>query len=188
MKDKSRYIEDLRKVIEEGEVDLRIIDTLNILNSKGNYYTTSSCAGRIILIELEEIGGKKESNFIYKSHEKVDYKDIWRIINEYSGDKMLFLIVNSPIIHVVCRDIGSAKKLIGISKDSGFKYSSIFSIEGKIIVEIRSTEKMDVPVVKDCKVYPSEEYIMMLVGIGNQLIDRIKNKIERLNNNLRSIE
>ncbi|NYT04631.1 MAG: hypothetical protein GKC00_08000, partial [Candidatus Methanofastidiosa archaeon] len=144
--------------------------------------------GRIILIELEEIGGKKESNFIFKSHEKVDYKDIWRIINEYSGDKILFLIVNSPILHVVCKDIESAKKLISISKDSGFKYSSIFSIEDKIIVEIRSTEKMDVPLVKDCKVYPTEEYIMMLVDMGNHLIDRIKNKIERLNNNLRNIE
>lgn len=188
MKDKSRYLEDLKKVIEEGEVDLRIIDTLNILNSKDNYYTTSSCAGRMILIELEEMGGKKESNFIFKSHEKVDYKDIWRIINEYSGKNILFLIVNSPIIHVVCRDIDSAKRLISVSKDSGFKYSSIFSMADKIIVEIRSTEKMDVPVVKDCKVYPSEEYIMMLVDIGNQLIGRIKNKIERLNTNLRSIE
>ncbi|MCC7572952.1 MAG: hypothetical protein KO464_06145 [Candidatus Methanofastidiosum sp.] len=188
MKDKSRYLEDLKKVIDEGEVDFRIIDTLNILNSKQSYYTTSSCAGRIILIELGEIGDKRESNFIFKSHERVDYKDIWRIINEYSGNKMLFLIVNSPIIHVVCRDIESAKKLINISKDSGFKYSSIFSIGEKIIVEIRSTEKMDIPVVKNRKVYPSEEYVIMLVEIGNQLIERIKKKIEKLNENLRSIE
>ena len=34
MKDKSRYLRDLRKMIQDGEVDLRIIDTLNILNSK----------------------------------------------------------------------------------------------------------------------------------------------------------
>ena len=50
MKDKSKYLKDLKKVIEEGEVDFRIIDTLNILNSKEDYYTTSSCAGRIIRI------------------------------------------------------------------------------------------------------------------------------------------
>ncbi|KYC46285.1 MAG: hypothetical protein APG12_00208 [Candidatus Methanofastidiosum methylothiophilum] len=187
MKDKSRYLEDLKRVIQEGEVDLRIIDTLNILNSKENYYTTSSCAGRIILIELEEIGGKKESNFIFKSHEKVDYKNIWRIINEYTGNKMLFLIVNSSIIHVVCKDLESAKRLINISKESGFKYSSIFSFTDKIIVEIRSTEKMDVPIVKDGKIYPSEEYVMMLVEIANQLIDRIKKKIETLNENLREM-
>jgi len=66
MKEKFRYLEDLKEVIQKGEVDLRIIDTLNILNSKENYYTTSSCAGRIILIEIEEIGDKKESNFIFK--------------------------------------------------------------------------------------------------------------------------
>ena len=42
MKDKSRYLRDLRKMIQDGEVDLRIIDTLNILNSKEDYYTTSS--------------------------------------------------------------------------------------------------------------------------------------------------
>ncbi|MEN6378853.1 MAG: hypothetical protein ABFD15_04655 [Methanofastidiosum sp.] len=188
MKDKSKYLKDLKKVIEQGEVDFRIIDTLNILNSKENYYTTSSCAGRIILIEIEEIGGKKESNFIFKSHEKVDYKDIWRAINQYSGSKMLFLIVNSPIIHVVCRNLESAKKLIYISKESGFKYSSIFSLGEKIIVEIRSTEKMDAPVVKNGKIYPSEEYVTFLVEIGNQLLDRIRKKIEKLNENLRNIE
>lgn len=188
MKDKSKYLEDLKKVIENGEVDLRIVDTLNILNSKKDYYTTSSCAGRMILIELEEIGGKKESNFIFKSHENVDYKDILKGINDYDGDKMLFLIVNSSIIHVVCRDLGSAKKIIDISKESGFKYSSIISLGEKIIVEIRSTEKMDVPVVKDGKIYPSEEYVRMLVEIGNTLLDRIRKKIEKLNENLRYME
>mgnify|MGYP000911723226 CR=1 FL=1 len=187
MKEKFRYLEDLKKVIQKGEVDLRIIDTLNILNSKENYYTTSSCAGRIILIEIEEIGDKKESNFIFKSHEKVDYKEIWNIINRYKGNKMLFLIVNSSIIHVVCKDLESAKRLINISKESGFKYSSIFSFSEKIIVEIRSTEKMDIPVFKNGKVYPNEEYIMMIIDVANQLIERIKKKIEKLNENLREI-
>ncbi|NMC60580.1 MAG: hypothetical protein GYA51_14525 [Candidatus Methanofastidiosa archaeon] len=188
MKEKNRYLEELKKVIENGEVDFRIIDTLNILNSKKDYYTTSSCAGRIILIELEEIGGKKESNFIFKSHEKVNYHDIWSIINEYRGSKMLFLIVNSPIIHVVCRDLDSAKKLINFSKESGFKYTSITSFGEKITVEIRSTEKMDVPFVKDGIVYPTEEYVKMIVEIANEMIERIKKKIEKLNENLRNIE
>ncbi len=188
MKNKSRYLEDLKTLIEEGEVDLRIIDTLNILNSKKYYYTTSSCAGRLILIELEEIGGKKESKFIFKSHEQVDYKDIWNAISEYRGNKMLFLLINSPIIHVVSRDLESAKKLIDVSKGSGFKYSSVYSLGEKIIVEIKSTEKMDVPVVKDGKVYPNKEYVAMLVEMGNILLDRIRKKIEILNENLRYIE
>ena len=188
MKDKSRYLRDLRKMIQDGEVDLRIIDTLNILNSKEDYYTTSSCAGRIILIELEEIGGKKSSNFIFKSHEKVDYKDIWKIINDYTGTKMIFLIVNSSIIHAVCKDLESAKKLINISKESGFKYSSIFSLSDKIIVEIRSTEKMDIPLVKNGIVYPSEDYLVIMIDIANQLLERIKKKIEKLNENLRNIK
>ena len=187
MKDKSRYLRDLRKMIQDGEVDLRIIDTLNILNSKEDYYTTSSCAGRIILIELEEIGGKKSSNFIFKSHEKVDYKDIWKIINDYTGTKMIFLIVNSSIIHVVCKDLESAKKLINISKESGFKYSSIFSLSDKIIVEIRSTENG----YTSCEngiVYPSEDYLVIMIDIANQLLERIKKKIEKLNENLRNIK
>ena len=58
----------------------------------------------------------------------------------------------------------------------------------KIIVEIRSTEKMDAPVVKNGKIYPSEEYVIILVEIGNQLLDRIRKKIEKLNENLRNIE
>lgn len=188
MKEKTKYLEELKKVIEEGEVDLRIIDTLNILNSKKDYYTTSSCAGRIILIELEEIGGKKESNFIFKSHEKVKYQDIWKIINDYNGGKILFLIVNSSIIHVICKDLDAAKRLLNVSKESGFKYASIISFGEKITVEIRSTEKMDVPLIKDGIVYPSEEYVKMIVEMANQMIDRTKKKIEKLNQNLRDIE
>lgn len=188
MKDKDRYLEELKKVIENGEVDFRIIDTLNILNSKKNYYTTSSCAGRIILIELEDIGSKNESNFIFKSHEKVDYKDIWKAINEYNGTKMLFLIVNSPIIHIVCKDLQSAKELIKISKEAGFKYTSIISFSEKIIVEIKSTEKLDIPVVKDGVIYPNEDYVKLMIDISNQMIERIKKKIEKLNKNLREIE
>ncbi|KYC47762.1 MAG: hypothetical protein AMQ74_01653 [Candidatus Methanofastidiosum methylothiophilum] len=188
MKEKDRYLEQLKKVIEDGEVDFRIIDTLNILNSKKDYYTTSSCAGRIILIELEEIGGKKESNIIFKSHEKVDYLDIWKTINNYSGSKMIFLIVNSPIIHVVCRDLKSAKELINLSKEVGFKYTSIVSFSEKIIVEVRSTERMDVPIIKDGVIYPSEDYVKLMVDIANQMIERVKKKIEKLNQNLREIE
>ena len=47
---------------------------------------------------------------------------------------------------------------------------------------------MDIPLVKNGIVYPSETYLVIMIDIANQLLERIKKKIEKLNENLRNIK
>ena len=36
---------------KKGSIDDGIIGLINLINSKSDYYTTSSCAGRIVLLD-----------------------------------------------------------------------------------------------------------------------------------------
>ncbi len=44
---KDKAMEGLRKALKEGKVDEDIIPLLEKINSLENYFTTSSCSGRI---------------------------------------------------------------------------------------------------------------------------------------------
>jgi len=74
----------------------------------------------------------------------------------------------------------NAKALLHAAIQSGFKYSSIKSINGKVMVEILSTEKMDAPIGKNGKIYVSKEYLSMLVEIANLLMKKMDKKLKRL--------
>jgi len=79
---KELYMKKLEEHIREGKVDKEILHILNLINSLDNYFTTSSCAGRIVLIKIPEGLKKQENVFLFKSHQIVKFEDIWNIILE----------------------------------------------------------------------------------------------------------
>lgn len=59
------------------------------------------------------------------------------------------MLVEPPILHICCKDVKSASVLINHSHTHGFKSSGIFSIKpDKVMVEIKGSEKLEVPLVK----------------------------------------
>ena len=57
-----------------GKWDKQIINFCKKINSKENYYTTSSCSGRIILMIDQEKKG--ENLFLFVSHDKIKFEDL----------------------------------------------------------------------------------------------------------------
>ena len=58
----------------KGEVDKKISSLCNKINEKDNYYTTSSCAGRVVLIVDKN---KKEKRvFRFVSHELINFEEL----------------------------------------------------------------------------------------------------------------
>lgn len=121
----------------KGSVDKKIKDIINIINKNKNYYTTSSCSGRILLLIP---GKKKEAKRIFVSHEKIKInknninnikKIINKNINNYKKQNKkidVHLKQESFILHVRCRDIESAKNLLKITNKIGIRRSGIVSI------------------------------------------------------------
>jgi len=179
-------LEKYRRAKEDGKVDEDIISLLDTLNSSSEFYTTSSCSGRIVLITLPEIGDKKNAFFLGKWHTPVASEEVRDKINMYKNG-YLFVLMQSPIIHVVCKDLTYAEKLIKIALECGFKYSSIKSIEEDgVLIEILSTENLHVPLGKDGKVMVNKEEIEFFIEMANKLLLRSKRKLRCLEEKISS--
>ncbi|UCH87947.1 MAG: hypothetical protein JSV49_06665 [Thermoplasmata archaeon] len=186
-------MEAFNSKLEAGEIDEHIIEILKLINSSENYYTTSSCSGRIQLIVLPKLGDKPGSRILGKWHDIIEYEELDAALKSWDGKDILMLLVQSPVIHAVCSDLESALILRNIGSASGFKYSTIRSIQsGKeegelqknIIVEILSTERMDVPLGNKGKLYPEEDYLRYILELAAMCMERSRGKLERLKANL----
>jgi tRNA wybutosine-synthesizing protein 3 len=183
---KLKAIKKLNKAKIEKNVDVGIIPTLDLINSKKEYYTTSSCFGRIILLEIPMIGDKRNAHFLGKWHRTVKSEEILKVsIKATNG--LLWLIAQSPIIHIGAKTNTSANKLLKIAVKSGLKNSGLKSIDRNVIVEIVSTERLDAPIGKDGKLYCNGKYLSLLVDIANDVFERSSLKIQKFYDNLKNI-
>jgi len=193
-KQKDRALERLRI---QG-ADEEIVPIISEINSFEGFFTTSSCSGRIVLICLPEIGAKREAKFVGKWHRPVTKEEVLEAIKLKSSTGVpekgeVWLLSQSPILHVACRDLEKAKLLLNIAIASGFKYSSIKAIanaegNGKVMVEIVSTERMDVPLGKDGVLFCSESHMDFILSKTNFMLERGKGKLKRFYHGLEEVE
>ncbi|AHL22910.1 tRNA(Phe) 7-((3-amino-3-carboxypropyl)-4-demethylwyosine(37)-N(4))-methyltransferase Taw3 [Thermococcus nautili] len=177
---KAKAMEGLSKALAEGKVDEDIITLLEKINALENYFTTSSCSGRISVMEMPHFGDKVNSVWLGKWHREVTIEEVFEAIGKHKSGQLWFL-VRSPILHVGARTLEDAVKLLNLAIGLGFKYSNIKSVSHrKLLVEIRSTERMDVPLGADGELWVSEDYIRRIVGIANDQLRRFKGKLRRL--------
>ncbi len=128
-KDKSR----------KGFIDEPIMKLIMLLNSKENYFTTSSCSGRILLMEPAK--RKESARYLFCSHEAVIPKDL-NVFLDSIGTRDVWLKQENAIIHVSCRSLGDASFLVNSAKSCGFRRSGITAFGRKIVVEICSHDNI----------------------------------------------
>ncbi len=185
---KERAMAGLSRALAEDRVDRDIIPLLEKINALDNYFTTSSCSGRISVMEMPHFGDKLNSVWLGKWHREVFIEEVFEAIGRHRSGQLWFL-VRSPILHVAARTMEDAVKLLNLSIGLGFKYSSIKSVSHrKLLVEIRSTERMDVPLGEDGELWVSEEYIGRIVNLANAQVRRFKGKLKRLEDEIEVLE
>ena len=174
---KEKAMETLKKAMENNEVDKKAIPIIEKLNGIDEFFTTSSCSGRIAIMELPSIGNKIDARFLGKWDDKIEIQDIKNALeNAEKGE--IWMLAQPPIFHVSASDVNAASKLIKVAKQSGFKNSGIRSIGKRVTVEVRSTEEVDVPLGIDGKLLCDEKYLSLLVSIANEIMDRIEKKLK----------
>ena len=173
--------------------DEEVKGILEKINRRDGFFTTSSCSGRIALIWLPEIGAKQEARFIGKWHRRVRKAEVLEAMSDATphikGE--VWLIAQSPILHVACRSLEKATALLRIAIESGFKYSGIKAIakdDGKVMVELMSTERMDVPLASDDVMFCSEEYLDFILPKANFMLERGKAKLKRFGCGLNELD
>jgi len=180
---KRKKLEILERAKENGEVDEDIIPLLDTINSFDCFVTTSSCSGRIVVLDVPKIGDKLNAKFLGKWHRTVDWKEVAKALEKSTSTT--WLISDPPIIHVACRDLECARILMRIANESGFRRCGIISLN-RFVVEITSFEKLEAPLAVNGKIVVDESYIKLLTDFANEKLLRGKEKLERLKSKLSS--
>jgi len=165
-------MEKLYFAIDKKYVDEMLVPYLKKYNKLNDTYTTSSCAGRILILGLDAEEQKKPELFVGKWHRTVKLKEILECLENKKFDE-LWLKQEPFIIHIVVKDLKGAEKVLNAKKEAGIKRGGIINLkDGRIIIEILGSSYMSVPVKMQNKVLFNKKQLTILVKKANQKIKR----------------
>jgi len=170
----------------EHKIDDKILPILTILNGMEGYYTSSSCAGRIVLLQIPRIGDKQGAVFLGIWHRIISPGEITTAAaNATQG--LLWLLAQAPILHIGAQTPQLADTLVKTAVSCGFKNSAMKSTGKKIVIELSSTERLDAPIGRDGRLFCEKEYLHLLTEIANEVIERSQQKLIRFEKNLKKM-
>jgi tRNA wybutosine-synthesizing protein 3 len=183
---KKKALSKLKAATSNKKVDEKILPILELLNRMEGVYTSSSCAGRIVLLQIPRLGDKRNAVFLDSWHRTIVSEEITSAAAK-ATQGTLWLLAQAPILHIGVHTTDLATTLIKIGVLSGFKNSSMKSSGKKTIIELSSTERLDAPIGRNGCLYCEGEYLHLLTEIANEVMERSQQKLIRLEGNLKNI-
>jgi tRNA wybutosine-synthesizing protein 3 len=184
---KESALQSLQDAYVKQKVDEGISETLDSINRIKGFYTSSSCAGRIVLLEIPQIGDKRGATFLGVWHRTIESRELTTAATKATVG-LLWLLAQAPILHVGAQSLDLADKMIKTALSCGFKNSAVKSTGKRIIIEICSTERLDAPIGRDGRLFCEDEYLYLLVEISNEVIKRSREKLGRFTKKIDKIE
>jgi len=169
---------------KKGSIDEAIIPLLSKINSQSDYFTTSSCSGRVLLWKSRE---KRTAGISLQNHKKneiewlkVSHDYIKEDFLEINTEGLVWLRLEPFILHVCCQDLKSAEELLNLSKKT-YKKSCLLSISNKIIVEIRGSEFLEIPFQNNTLLFNDLDLLKNLINL------KLTQNWEKINNYYKSL-
>ena len=170
----------------KGGIDGKIRRLVDKINSLDDFFTTSSCSGRVLLFSIPNSNKKNEVQYLFSSHKKIKYNEINNIlrtiikkIKKIKND--VWLRVDGAILHVASNNMDSARKLLNTARDIGFRRSGIISLgKDRVTMELVSTENIEAIVSKKGKLLIDEGYFRVLIEEGNAKLEKTWEKVDKL--------
>ena len=164
---------------KKGSYDERVIPLCDSINKKKDYFTLSSCSGRILLMTVPESERKDIVDWLVVTHDLAKPGDFLKEIHSYAGKEKLLLKQESAIFHICCRTLDDAQQLIDLANRSGFKKAGILGTRKKIVVEIVCPESLSVPVFDGRKLV-TDEYMKYVLKLSNEKLKKSWKALEKL--------
>jgi len=165
---------------------LRALPVVEEINRIESLYTTSSCSGRVTVIDAKWPWEREDALTVFKSHEKISL-DKLRAVLSSTPIEAYWLLVRGPILHVVARDEGSAVRLLRLARESGFKHSGIADATSVgFLVELIGSSQLTMPLVAEGRLIPNARSLETLITLANAVLEDGWNRLERLKNRLKS--
>ncbi|CAM9665870.1 unnamed protein product [Lampetra planeri] len=171
----------------KGDVDAAIVDLLGLVNAAPGLCSTSSCAGRLVLRD-QETGGhvvqKQGCRWLLVTHEDLQLDDLVEGLRRATGDAVFKF--EPFVLHVHCLRLEEAQLLHMVAVESGFRNSGItVGKKGKIIVAVRSTHALEVPLCQAGRLLVPHDYLAFLVAIANGKMAQNRERVARFQEKLR---
>ncbi|XP_009882257.1 PREDICTED: tRNA wybutosine-synthesizing protein 3 homolog [Charadrius vociferus] len=168
----------------KGALDEGVVAVVQLLNGRAQFCTTSSCSGRLVLAQgrpADVNGGeiaKGNCTWLMVTHELCSKGDVMTALEKATGDVVLKF--EPFVLHVLCQELRDAQLLHSVAVDSGFRNSGItVGRGGKIMMAVRSTHCLEVPLSHKGKLMVSEEYVEFLVHVANRKMEENIRRIDR---------
>ncbi len=188
---KIKYRKKLEEAKKKGLVDEPIIPLLDLINLCDRFFSTSSCAGRIILIAIPPSWKKNISRIFFKSHYKVKSEDVWNALLEgIQKFKHPIYFKQEPfILHVSASTLQDALNILSVAQESGIKHSGIVSLsKNRVTIEMQSIERVDAIVGREGKTLIDSNYMEELVNDANLKLDKTREKMQRFFERFKSLK
>ncbi|MCK5150096.1 hypothetical protein KAJ87_04185 [Candidatus Pacearchaeota archaeon] len=166
--------------------DKKITKLCEKINSLENYYTTSSCSGRVVVMLDQDKKGPELFKFV--SHDLICFNDLLRSFPKEKAKLNLKFKMEPCILHVACKNLESAKKLYDKAKLAGWKRSGLISFDKNIILELNSTEKLEFPIMRNGNFLVDEDFLRIIVLESNKKLEKSWGKIKKLRELLESFK
>ena len=140
---KKRFYERMIRDRYIGYLDPGIEEVLEKIFRIRNAFPTSSCSGRIYVVDAVYPWMRRGSHVVFKKHAEITEEEMLSI-TKMPTINSLWLIVSGPIIHVNSFDSGTALKILRVAREAGFKHSGVLSKSRRgYLVEVISGVRLD---------------------------------------------
>ncbi|KAK3188377.1 hypothetical protein Dsin_027938 [Dipteronia sinensis] len=157
----------------KGTLDEPIVPLINVINSHPDYFTTSSCSGRVSIFS-HPANRPKGGSWLYITHDLADADAILSLLfpaaDPTRRDQLVFRF-EPLIVAVECRDVESAQHLVSLAVASGLRESGVTSVKKRVIVGIRCSIRLEVPFGESGDILVSKDYVRFLVGLANEKME-----------------
>ncbi len=182
---KKLFIKRIYEDLDIGYLDRRILGLLKVINARKKSYTTSSCSGRVVVLDSHYPWERDEDNVVFKSHDLIDSSVLKKAL-EIKPLRRFWIQATGPILHIMTLDEAEALELIRIARMAGFKHSGVMGCSDKgWLVELVSGVQVTIPFKDNESIYIETENLDELVRLLNGMLEEGWNRITRLERLLR---
>lgn len=159
--------------------DEKIERLCNKINSLENYYTTSSCSGRVVLMVEQE--KKDRGLFVSVYHDKVSLKQLKEDLKSALklGKKIKFKL-EPCILHISCKTLEDSQEIYNNAKLVGWKKSGIIGMKNGFNVELNGTDRLEFPIIQKNKILVDDEFLKIVIEESGKKLEKNWEKIRKL--------
>ena len=159
--------------------DKPILKLCNKINKIDDYYTTSSCSGRILLIiDSKE---KHDDLFVFVSHSAITISELKKAIEAAIKTRKLIYFKQDPcILHIACRSLEDAQKIHDLAKLAGWKRCGIIASKDRYVVELNATERIEFPIINQGNILVDDDFLKLVIEEANKKLKSSWEKIDKL--------